>query len=185
MTTNAEKLARELIALNERYSAKDFDRASELLRSGELFERAVKTARIASAGAGASVISNGSRKGGKSARTSASSATTKANMYVQLDLKNLLTDLIDDDRSSILSFAEKFQNRSILRDAPAARIFAQRLGLELPKTLPPRAILLKSIVARLRELTPDNRAEALLDAERIGKEGSALQRWSDLIVKNS
>lgn len=177
MTTKAEKLARELIALSERYSERDFDRATELLLSGELFAKAVRTARQTREATKAAKRRLAARN-----RLTAKPADA-SEVPVQLDLDDLLQGLGEGDREQLALFAKRFQNREVLENGSATRMFAERLGLELPKSLPARPALLKVLLRELRLFPEDVRSGLLKEADRLGNSESSLQRWSDLIVR--
>jgi hypothetical protein len=172
--TKAERLARELIALSQRYSEHDFVLAGDLLLTGRLFTHAVKTARTARGAAMDTAA--------KVHRASAD-RSTKADASQQLDLENLLDDADEAERRELVSFATRFQNREILESGSSARVFARQIGLDLPKTIPERAVLTRALVRRLREIPRDVRSSLILETDRIGTGESSLQRWSDLIVK--
>jgi len=180
MTTKAEKLARELIALSERYSERDFDRASELLLSGELFSKAVGTARDTRA-----AVNSAKRKSKTKDRLPQSGANpaNAADSHVQLDLDDLLRGFDESGREELVSFAKRFQSREVLENGTSVRVFAEQLGIQLPKKLPARPALLKSVLRELRCLSQEERSRFLTAADRIGNGESSLQRWSDLIVK--
>lgn len=184
MTTNAEKLARELIALSERYSDRDFERAAELLLTGKLFSQALGTARHARAVAKSAPHKSPSRDGRLSARPTNAGTGRRADAQpAQLDLDALLGDADNDDRSELAAFATRMQSREILPSGPSVRAFAQQMGMELPKSIPPRPALVKTLIRRLREMPKDVRSKLIGELDQVGTGESSLKRWSDLIVR--
>lgn len=186
MTSKAEKLARELIALSERYSDRDFDRASELLMSGSLFATTVGAARVARGAAtkgAARKVTGQPRLPLSPTGSQPDKPQSAADSIPPLDIDSLLGDLEGEERSALRSFAIRFQNREVLESGPSARIFAQQMGVQLPKALPARSALLKTLLGSLLDANPEARASLLREANRIGTGVSSLQRWSDLIVK--
>jgi hypothetical protein len=186
MTTNAEKLARELIALSERYSKRDFERASELLLSGKFFSQVVGTAKAARGKAKHVAQDTTSQVELKGVPSKAQlSAQLKAESPDQLDLVSLLNDVEEAERMELISFATRFQNREILGSRSATRAFAQQIGIDLSKSMPARAALAKNFIRRLREVPRDVRSNLIREADRIGTGESSLKQWSDLIVKRN
>ncbi|MBV9881795.1 MAG: hypothetical protein JO276_02170 [Sphingomonadaceae bacterium] len=187
MTSKAEKLARELIALSERYSDRDFDRASELLMSGALFSSTIGAARAArssaTTGAMKKVVSQ-RRLPLRPATQRPDKSRSASDPLTQLELDDLFGDLEWEERNDLSSFAMRFQRREILESGPSARIFAQQMGVQLPKSIPARPALLKTLLKRLLDVPREARANLLREADRIDNGESSLQRWSDLIVKS-
>jgi len=176
MTTNAEKLARELIALNQRYSRRDFDRACELLITGEFFAQPVRAAKLARR------ITAKSDALMPQLKLSAVSPSNVDSSEI-FDLSNLLIGMDDSEKGELIIFAERMRNREILPNGSSARAFADQLGLRLPKSIPSRPTLARKFVQLLREIPRDKRSNLLQEANRIGTGESSLKRWSDIIVK--
>lgn len=176
MTTKAEKLARELIALSERYSPKDFEKAAELLLSGQLFAQATETA-LKARNAVAAAKQRVSK--GKPTRQSRPGLVTRSDNVdrepVQLELDDLLRDVEEQEREALGAFALRFQNREILKTGLSARIFAEQVGIDLPAKLPSRTTLLRVLVRELSHLSKDSRETWLREAERFGNSESSLQ----------
>ncbi len=186
MTSKAEKLARELIALSERYSDRDFDRASELLMSGDFFASALGAARTARSLAGrgaAQKVARQHRLPLRPATNQPAKPRSASDPLTQFEIDDLLDDLEGEERNDLSSFATRFQSREILESGSSARIFAQQMGVQLPRSIPTRAALLKTLLKRLLDVPREARANLLREASRIGNGESSLQRWSDLIVK--
>ena len=186
MTTKAEKLAWELVALAQRYHARDFEKATDMLMSGELFSRAVdgsRKARTASAKRSTVAAQSSPHKASEpvAAPTKADSAD-----QAQLELESWLANLNDvEQRDELAKFASKFQARAILKTGLMSRAFAEQIGLNLPKTLPPRPRILEAILLHLHRLPAVERSSALKYADQADTGISALKRWSDLIVKKA
>lgn len=186
MTSKAEKLARELIALSERYSDRDFDRASELLMSGDLFAHAISATRTARSMGGKRATQKAASQRRLPLRPTSNQPTKPRNVsdpLTRLEIDDLLGNLEGEEREDLRSFAMRFQSREILESGSSARMFAQQMGVQLPKSIPARPTLLKTLIKRLLDVPREARANLLREATRIGNGESSLQRWSDLIVK--
>lgn len=181
MTTKAEKLARELAALRLRYSERDFDEAARLLQTGDLFAPALAAARAAPANRRQSVHKPGQ---GRAAKDTSPVAAEHPNVLSDREISDLVRPLDDAERAPLAHFAIAFENRSLLATGSAVRTFSEQLGLELPRTLPSRTVLLKRLLTRLLALAPEPRERLLQQAPRLANTDSALQRWSELIVKH-
>ncbi|WP_155006398.1 hypothetical protein [Sphingomonas hengshuiensis] len=178
-------MARELIALSERYSDREFDRASELLMSGELFANAMGAARTARilAGKGAAQKAGPRRLPPPPASNQPPKARNASEPLPHLEIDDLLGDLEGEEREALSSFAMRFQSREILESGSSARMFAQQMGVQLSKSIPARQTLLRTLLRHLLDVPRDSRANLLREADRSGNGESSLQRWSDLIVK--
>jgi len=184
MTTKAERLAWELIGLSERYSPKDFERASELLQSGQLFQHATAAALDAKKAASFSRTRSGAPKGRRQRKISLDAPVSEdERLPIQMEINGLLESAEGPDRERLIAFAARFQNRDILRTSLSARGFAEQIGVDLPLKTPSRGMLLKLILEALRTLPQEPRDKWLMEADRSGSSESSLQRWSDLIVK--
>lgn len=180
MRSKAERLARELIALHGRYSARDFDAAAQLLSSGRLFEGVVIAAEAARPVPVAREIGDKVQKrrlvkvaGGPSHDAAEEPAEILAG----------LPGLEAADREELLAFAYRFADRKVLGQAGAIRSFAQGIGLSLPGKLPSRRTLLATFMQQLSRVPPAARARLLATANAPRGTESSLQGWSDLIVK--
>jgi hypothetical protein len=184
MTTKAEKLAWELVALTERYSPKDFEKATELLLSGQLFAQTTEAALSARQALAASTRKDSKAKdSGNPKRNKGTQIKAERLEPTQLELDEILREVAEPERERLDAFALRFLNRDILRTGLSARAFAEQVGIDLPLKLPSRASLLKLLLQELSRLPKDSRDNWLAEAERSGSGESSLQRWSDLIVK--
>lgn len=187
MTTRAEKLARELIALSEQYTCKDFERASELLLSGELFRQTVTAAQIARNIVGVAAERKGTTQPRLPLRDAARSRPKRQAM-TQLttdEAKKLLNVFEEHERATVSLFMDQFLKRNILASGSAIRTFAAQIGCHVPSKLPPRLNLLRTLLRQLADVPVESRAALFNEAVRIETGESSLQRWSDLIVKSA
>ena len=165
--TKAEKLARELAALAARYTDADFERAEEILTSGDLFQSVIRAAKRLPRGAG-------QRR----------RAVPLRERIDDMDsIRSLVSALPENEREELLKFSNRLIGRRILTTTSATRSFAQLAGVDLPKKLPPRGQIAKRLAARLQEAPPHLRSQLIEAANRMGTE-SSLRLWSNLIVKN-
>lgn len=186
MTSKAEKLARELIALTERYSDGDFDRASDLLSSGSLFAstiEATRTARSFGRRTAAKKPADQHRLPLRPASNPSAKPRKASEPLTRMEIDDLLGEIETKEKDDLSSFAMSFQSRDILENGSSVRMFAQQMGVQLPKTIPARPVLLKRFLKRLLDMPREARQNLLKEAARIGNGESSLQRWSDLIVK--
>ena len=100
-----------------------------------------------------------------------------------MEIDDLLGDLEAEEKYDLSSFAMRFQSREILENGSSVRMFAQQMGVQLPKSIPARPALLKTLLKKLLDVPREARVNLLQEATRIGSGESSLQRWSNLIVK--
>lgn len=165
----SEKLARELIALTDEYSEKEFADAIALLRSGKLF-------RQATSGAAAAI----SLKMRANKRTQ-SSGQKQSNTGDSIE--NLLGHFPEGEQEEIRSFSQKLYQGELFPSNVHLRTFAEEIGVSVPQKTPPRRDLVSRILSRFLILGEFDRHQIVSEASKRSIGESSLKRWSSLIVK--
>ncbi|WP_333898035.1 hypothetical protein [Agrobacterium pusense] len=169
MMKKSEKLARELVALTETYSEKEFAEAIALLRSGKLFRQATS---------GAATAINLKKRAEK--RTQA--RTTK-NDDSNDGMEALLGHFPEGERNEIRSFSDKLQRGDLFPSNVHLRAFAEEIGVNIPQKTPNRRDLVARILSRFLILGEVDREQIVNEASKRSTTESSLKRWSSLIVK--
>lgn len=167
----AEKLARELMALRLRFSDQDFHEAISLIASGRSFELPLAAAREA-ASISRSRVQSGRSEEGQARSAGARSAISKLEQQVA-------------GNDDVQAFLTRFIERDILKSGSAIRGFAEAVGLQLPRKLPSRIAVAGHFIRKLLKLPPGDRSALVQRAFEPELEGSTLQLWSNLIVKDN
>jgi hypothetical protein len=170
MTTNAEKLARDLIALRAKYSDRDFDTALGIISSGELFGPLLEIAR---------------RTEGKVPHPAKRRRKAVSPRPPNPELEAAAVFERARGQQDTEAFLRRFLERRVLGNGAAIRAFGEILGLRFPNKLPGRLRLADSFAQTLANMSYQQRQSVLEQAGRLNERESSLQQWSDVIVKRS
>lgn len=165
----SEKLARELVALTEMYSEKEFAEAIALLKSGKLFRQATS---------GAATAINLKKRAVKRTQVGTSKADDSND-----GLEALLGHFPEGERNEIRNFSEKLQQGELFPSNVYLRAFAEEIGVNVPQKAPSRRDLVSRILSRFLILGEVDREQIVNEASKRSTTESSLKRWSSLIVK--
>jgi hypothetical protein len=179
MTTRGSPLTKELLALYLKYGAKEFEVAARELRSGD-FARL-----IAEAADGVGAATHGSKPNTGSPRLERRTPTARRSKQDMLtDYFNSLMQTGDDKDAAIAKFAEQILSRQVLATSRALQDYMDMIGMRAGVRTTDRYQHIKRVAEFLRALPNDEVIEKIRSADNVGEGGSALQRWTDIIVRS-
>jgi hypothetical protein len=179
MTTRGSPLTKELLALYLKYGATEFEVAARELRSGDFAQLIAQAADSVGAAIHGSKPNAGSSRLGERAPTARRS---KQDMLI--DYVDGLMKTGDDKDAAVAKFAEQILSRQVLATSHTLQDYMDMIGMRAGVKTTDRYQHIKRIAEFLRALPKDEVIEKIRSAENLGEGGSALQRWTDIIVRS-
>ncbi len=168
---------RELLGLYSKYGMSEFQRAIQVLESGEYRDIFLRALRVTET-AGASTNT--------SARTE-STIHSKRKKQPKEYLAEFISELSErgtDDSRRIASFVTEIAERRLLSNAAVLRDYSRRMGLSVDGKMD-RATVARKIGETILSQSSEVRNNNIQLAARMGSQESTLQAWSDIIVKDN
>jgi hypothetical protein len=179
MTSRESPLTKELLALYLKYGAREFEVAARELRAGD-FSRLIAQAAD---DLGAAIQRSKSGTASSSPREG-TGAARRSKKEILIDYLDGLMKTGNDTDAAIGKFAERIMSRQVLATTQALHDFMDLIGMRSGVRTTDRYQYIKRITEFLRALPKEEVTEKIRSAEDLGKGGSALQRWTDIIVRS-